>query len=337
MPAMRRAFPVAVVLLALAAPGAALAQARVPPAPRDQVVLSGDVLVPRGRTVGEVVVFRGSATVEGVVDGDVVVLSGPIRVAGQVSGAVVAVDGSVTLERTAQVGGDVIAGDDVERAAAAEVGGDVRSQVRFSLSGPAAALGALLASFAVAVSVLLAAALLVLLAPRGGEHVGADTHSAPAPSALWGLLLGLGIPTIAVLLTATVLGIPFGLSLLLGIGLLWLVGQASATWSLGRLLLREPRSRAGALFAGWGLATAVGLVPGLNVAWWVLGSLFGLGAVLVATWRVRRGAPPTGGRPLGEPADRPGKHRVGRGTPAPPVPAVPVMGTAPPETPLGED
>ncbi|HEX6845090.1 MAG TPA: polymer-forming cytoskeletal protein, partial [Actinomycetota bacterium] len=168
---MRRLFPMAALLACLWAPVAAHAQARLPEDPRPQVMLSGDVVVTKGRVVGEVVVLHGTATIQGVVDGDVVVLDGPIVVAGQVSGAVVAVDGDVTLQSTAQVVGDVIAGGSVRVADGATVEGTIREDVDFSLAGPLAALGALLASVAVAVSVLLMLLLLVLLAPRGAERV----------------------------------------------------------------------------------------------------------------------------------------------------------------------
>ena len=63
----------------------------------DQVVLSGTVSVPRGRSVGEVVVFHGRAVVAGVVVGDVVVLDGPVVISGQVSGTVVAMNGPIRL------------------------------------------------------------------------------------------------------------------------------------------------------------------------------------------------------------------------------------------------
>jgi cytoskeletal protein CcmA (bactofilin family) len=330
---MRRVFPPVLLVVLLAWPANALAQPSGTVVPRDQIVLSGDVSVPKGHAIGEVVVFSGTVTVSGVVEGDVVVLEGPVTVSGQVSGSVVAVDGRVTLRSTAQVAGDVLAGGTVSRADGAQVGGQVRSGVRFSLARSVSALGALLVSFAMAVSILMAAGLLVLVAPGGAERVATAARTAPAPSALWGLLLGASLPIGAVLLAATVLGIPFGLSLLLGLGLVWLVGQAWATWSLGRLIVREPRSRTGALFAGWAAGAAVGLVPGLNLVWWTLGSLFGLGAMLVATWRVRRGATASGGRAPGAMPRRAGAHRAGRSTTMP----VASPGAGLPETPLGED
>jgi hypothetical protein len=91
------------------APTAALAQATTAEA-RDQIVLSGDAVVPRGTVADEVVVFSGSATIAGVAQGDVVVLEGPVTIAGQVGGDVVGLHGQVKLLNTAQVTGDVLAG-----------------------------------------------------------------------------------------------------------------------------------------------------------------------------------------------------------------------------------
>ena len=76
--------------LAVLWPVAALAQPAAAEQPVDQVVLSGDVAVPRGTVVGEVVVFSGSATIDGVAQGDVVVLDGPVTIGGQVGGDVIA-------------------------------------------------------------------------------------------------------------------------------------------------------------------------------------------------------------------------------------------------------
>jgi hypothetical protein len=291
-------------------PTAALAQPKEPAAPAEQVVLSGDVVVPKGRVAGQVVVFSGTATVAGVVDGDVVVLDGPIVIDGQVSGDVVAIDGSVRLAATAQVGGSVLAGEDVELAEGAQVVGGTREQVRFSLGGPLSALGVLLPPAAIAVSILLAALAVLGLAPRAGERAAVALSGAPFASVGWGIVLALGVPVLGLVTTATVLGLPFGLALLLGVGLLWLLGEAALVWGIGRLLVRSPRSRFGAVAAGWAIVAAVGLVPVLNVVWWVLGSTVGLGAVLVATWHAGRGRDEEPRRDHGR--DRGGRHVAGR-------------------------
>lgn len=327
---IRRALPVACLVLVALWPGTALAQPETARDLHEQVVLSGDVVVPRGKAAGEVVVFTGSVTVGGVVDGDVVVLQGPVVIAGQVSGDVVALDGTVKLQETAQVGGDVLGGGVVTRVDGAQVGGVVRQHVRFTLAGSLEVLGALVASAAMAVSTLFALLVLVLLAPRGAERVAGAALTAPLASTGWGLLLTIGLPVLGVATAATILGLPFGLALLLALGLLWLVGQAWATWIAGRLVVREPHAKAGALFAGWGIGAVLGLVPYLNVAWWTLGSVFGLGAMTVAVWRAR---------------GTKGRHRVGGVTvpeeplePAPaPAPPHEEPSTHPPETPLADD
>jgi cytoskeletal protein CcmA (bactofilin family) len=284
---MPRLLVLAIVAVGAFAPTAALAQADAPRDPRDQVILSGDLVVLQGQTVGEVVVFDGDVTVNGVVGGDVIVMAGDVVVAGQVRGDVIVFDGDVRLRSTAQIGRSVRAGGETTVDDGAEIGGSVSSGVRFTLSGPIAALGALLASIAVAVSVLIAGALLVFVAPRGAERVAQAARTAPFASAGIGVGVALGSVVLALAATATIVGLPFGLALLLGLGLVWLVGMAWAAWIVGRLLVREPSSRVGALFAGWAIAAAVGLVPGLNVAWWLLGGMFGLGAMTVAGWRAR--------------------------------------------------
>ena len=97
-----------------------------------------------------------------------------------------------------------------------------------------------------------------------------------------------------------------------------------AVWSLGRALVPVPRSRAGAFFAGWGISVVIGLVPFLNVAWWIVATIVGLGGTIVAAWRAR-----------GE-----GRHRRRGPAPAPTRPVVPpsvvpppVPGDAPPAAP----
>ncbi len=316
---LRRSVSLACLVVLLGPSVAGAQEETVETEGRDQVVLTGDVFVARGQVVGDVVVFHGSARIEGVVRGAVVVLDGPVEVTGQVGGDVVAADGSIVLGSTAQVAGDVLAGDDVVLSGDAQVSGNVRDQVNFSLAGPLAALRTLRAPAAIGASVLLALLLLLLLAPVGAERVATTAADAPVKSLVWGAVLVISLPLVAVAGAVSILALPLGLALLLSLGLFWLVGQAWAIWIIGRLFAPEPRPRYLALLEGWALGTVVGLVPYLNVAWWVGGSAFGLGAMIVAAWRARK---PRGDVRMG------GKHRRG---------AVAGPSAAPPETPLAED
>ena len=336
---LRRAFPAACVLVLVLWPAGALAQARIVEKPQDQVVLRGDVVVPKGQVVGEVVVFRGSVNVAGVVRGDVVVLDGPVTIGGQVSGDVIAARGTIRLLASAQVRGSVRGGSDVVVADGAQVQGGIDRGVRFTLSGPLEALGALLAAAAVSVSALVMGLLLLLLSPRGVERVGGAGRERPFASSGSGLAAAVVVPLFAVAASATILGLPVGLAVLLATGALWLIGLAAAMWVIGRALVRPPRRPVAALAAGWGIGTAVGIVPVLNVVWWTLGGVFGVGAIIVAAWGARRAVPQL---PSGfDGTVRPGRHRSGRVPPVPDLPAsttaVGAPSAAPPETPLAED
>lgn len=255
--------------------------------PDDQIVLSGTVTVPRGREAGEIVVFHGSATVAGVALGDVVVLDGPVSVTGQVSGSVVAVTGDVRLGRGAQVRGDVLAGGEVEAAAGARVSGEVREGVRFTLRGWLDAVARFLAWIGLSASTLLLALALALLAPRGLDAVHLAVRASPWAAAGWGLLALVGLPTLAVLLVVSVVGLPLGVAALLALVPLSFAGFALAAWSVGRLLWRLPGSRWPALLLGWLIASLAIGVPYLGPVVWAAGSALGLGAAAVAIWRAR--------------------------------------------------
>jgi hypothetical protein len=288
---LRRVF-VASAFTVLISPAAAVAQDAPDIEPpgieaQDQIVLAGSVAVPRGERVGEVVVFSGRVTVNGVVSGDVVVFEGPVTVTGQVDGSVIAADGGVRLAQSARVGGDVFSSETVLARLGAKVGGETRNGVRFSFEAPLAALGKLLGPVAVSVSVLLTGLALVLLIPRGADAVAEALADAPLASLGWGIVIAIAAPIGAVALVISVLGLPLGLAVFLSLGLWWLVGLTWSAWCAGRELVREPRGRVAAFLAGWAILAAVGLVPILNVALWTMAPVLGTGAMLVAAWRVR--------------------------------------------------
>lgn len=301
-PATRRLATVACLAGSLVAGplvGLGWAQAVDEPESDDQIVLSGSVAVPRGQTVGEVVVFTGRVVVHGVVEGDVVVFEGPITVTGHVTGSVIAADGVVTLAESARIGGDVSSTGPIVTEEGAEVRGDVRRDVRFSLEAEVGALGELLGPVAIAVSVLLAGMLLLVIAPRAADASADALASAALASLGWGLLVVIAAPILAVALSVLVLGLPLGIALLLSLGLWWIVGLTLAAWCAGRALVRPPKGRFPAFLSGWAILAAVGLVPTLNAAVWILGGVVGLGAAVVAAWRARHGG------------SRSGRHRRG--------------------------
>src|SRR4249919_222873 len=239
----------------------------------NQVVLVGRVVVPRGQSVGEVIVFSGRVLVEVIVRGDVVVVDGPITVSGQVSGSVVALSGSVRLLDTAQIGGDVLAHGKVVVAAGASVQGRMSQDVSFTLSRSLRTVAAFVSWLAVAVSTLLLGLLFVYVAPRALERSADAGRTAPWASAGWGLVLGVGGPVVAILAIALVLGIPLGIGLLLSIVLLSLLGVVVTSQVVGRVLVDADRRTTTAFLAGWGIATVLGVIP------YVSGVVYGASAI----------------------------------------------------------
>src|ERR671931_779658 len=97
---------VLVALAALVAPAAASAERK------DQVVISGSVDVPKGKTAGDVLIIDGPVRVDGHVTGDVVAVAGKVRITGRVDGDVLTVAGRLRLLDGARVKGDVSYGDE---------------------------------------------------------------------------------------------------------------------------------------------------------------------------------------------------------------------------------
>src|SRR6266516_1734715 len=110
------------VVLGLATPAWAQDAQR----PEAFVVLSGRADVPKGQQVGDLVVFHGSATVDGTVDGSLVAFDAPVTISGRVNGDVVAFNGRVELRSGANVTGDVVSRDAPVVASGATIGGTTR-------------------------------------------------------------------------------------------------------------------------------------------------------------------------------------------------------------------
>jgi hypothetical protein len=288
MPRVRSVVALLLAALTLWAGAPAWAQFELPPdEPRDQIVLAGDVFVRRGNEVAEVVVLHGTVVVAGLVRGDVVVIDGRIEIAGQVSGSVVNVGGPVALGGSSQVGGDVIARGRVRVVPGAQVGGSVREGSAFTFRTPIAALGRFAPWLAIWMSVLALGLLLFLLAPRGADAVANASRTAPWASTGWGALAFIALPIIGAIAIVSLVWLPFGLGLLLALFLLYSIGLTLSAFALGRLLWRVPRGRLLAFAIGWVILAAISLIPWVGVLVWVAGSVFGLGATIVAIWRSR--------------------------------------------------
>jgi hypothetical protein len=271
----------------------------------DHVVITGGAVVAPGQTAGDVVVVDGPVTIAGRATGDVVSIAGPVRVTGRVDGDLIVVADRATLGPRARVGGDLRYGDEPPvLARGARVDGSIAKE---DWSGAASGwgwVGDLAWWLAVSISTLIIGALLVWLAPGALRAADRAIRERLGASIGAGVAIAIGAPLLAVLALVTLVGIPFGVGLLLSAIPILAVAYVTAAWVVGRRLLRErTASPWGALLAGWGLLRVLALIPLLGGLVGLVATVVGLGALAVALWRARTPAAPAAQTPApGRPA-----------------------------------
>ena len=156
---------------------------------------------------------------------------------------------------------------------------------------------------AVTIMVALLGLAFVGLLPRAADTAAAAGKRV-GPSLGWGAFIGIVGPVVAVLILATVLGLPLGFTMLSGLNVLAPLGYVTAALIIGRIWVKGQTSkgRIGAFFAGFGILRLVALIPGVGLVVWFVVCVYGIGAVSMAAWY--------------------GGHEV-RDAPAPPAPVEP--------------
>ena len=255
----------------------------------DQVVLHGQLIVPEGETVGAGVIFDGPARVEGTITDSLVVFNGRVEITGTIGGDVVAFNGDVVVRDGATVNGDLVTQGSTQVEPGATVRGEQRSIATGSELADVGIAGRFAWWLAYSISTLVLGLVLLLFAPRLDDVVSWASRSRTGASIGVGVAAFLLLPIVALVLLATIVGIPLGLFLLLGIALIYTVGYVAGAHAIGRRLVKDPKSRYLAFLAGWGIVRVLGLIPFVGGLVWVLVTIFGLGALLVASRRTYPG------------------------------------------------
>lgn len=259
----------------------------------DHVVITGGVVVPPGETAGDVIVLDGTVRIAGHVTGNVVSVAGPVRVSGRVDGDLIAVSDRAFLGSAARVGGDLRYGDESPvLARGARVDGKVSSEDWDDSLNGWGWVSLLAWWLAVSVSTLIVGVLLVWLAPGALYAAERAVQERLGVTVGWGVLIAIGVPVLAIVALVTLVGIPFGIALLLAAIPVLLVAYATAAWIVGRRVLRNrSASLWAALFAGWGILRLLALIPIAGELVGLAATVVGLGALAIALWRARRASP----------------------------------------------
>jgi len=308
---MRRWVVLALLALALALlPGAVSAQGS--DTLGDIVVrFNGPLTVPAGQVTGTAVVLQHDAQIAGTVEDVLFVYQGTARISGTVNGDVMAVNGTVELLSGAHVHNVSLANSTLSQASGATVDGTVSHSGGVENVRAFGVLSAL-AWFALTLAIVLAA---LVFAAIGGRQLSSACDmfsSQPGETVLAAVLIGIGLPVIAILAMVTVVGIPFGLGLLLFLlPALAFFGYLVTGTALGGVIVRALGGRSApnhpylAALVGVVILELVGLVPILGGLVALLATLAGAGALTVLAWRGWRGP------------RRPGAATQPSGTPSP--------------------
>jgi cytoskeletal protein CcmA (bactofilin family) len=290
---MRRVWPLAflLALLALGLPAASSAAEATGDAEDAVVVISGDVTVPRGKTVDAIVVADGDVRLAGHADGDVVLFAGDATISGRIDGDLVTFGGRARLLPRAYVAGDVRYGDDPPVIAkGATVRGDVDKEAWNDSLEFLPFVGAFVLWLGVTISAAILGVLLLLLAPRAADAVCARSRGRIGPVIGIGIAVAICLPLAAVIAAVTLVGIPLALGILLALLPLGAVAYVASAWVLGRRLVGRPRGRILSFLAGLAILRLLALIPFLGFLVGLAAVVFGLGLIAVVIWAAREPA-----------------------------------------------
>lgn len=294
---MRRLILVATgvaILLALLAP-AALAAGPVTTSGRLVLAVNGSIDVPADDRLDALVIIDGTARVSGFVE-TVVVAGGSATLTGATVESIVVVNGTVDLGPGTTVTGDVRTIDaTVTRGDGAIVLGSTRD-----LNGELAALAVALIPLTIlfvigaGLATIAAAVAVALFAARQTRDLEGLISREPGPVLVTGILGSVLLPVISILLIVTVIGAPIGVGVLFLVlpaiaFLAWIVAAVwIGDWFVERMRgSREPERPVLAAVLGVVILAVAGILPFVGA----IATLFGFGAILLATWRMLRGTP----------------------------------------------
>ena len=256
---------------------------------------NGPLNVAAGQTTGSAVVINHNAVVAGTVEDVLFVYGGTATISGAVNGDVMVVNGTVDLLDGARVHNVSLANSTLNQAAGATIAGTVSRSAGVENARAFTAASAIV-WFTISLAIVLAA---LAFAAFGGRQLSTASDlftSQPGETALSAVLIGIGLPVVAVLAMVTVVGIPFGIGLLLFLlPALAFLGYVVTGTVIGTAVVRAFGGRPApnhpylAAVVGVVILELIGLVPVLGGFVGFVATLAGAGALILLAWRGWRG------------------------------------------------
>jgi hypothetical protein len=280
-----------VILALFLFPSVALAQGSTT---NDDVLMrvNGPISVGANETAGTVVVISDNADISGIVKHDLVVVDGNATVSGTIEGTVTVVSGTLNLQPAARVAGDVnLVRSDMTRASGATIEGSI-TRSSFDWSGWNFLIFSVYLWISFTIAIIIAGLIFAAVGGRQLTSAGNLIAQKTGGTIIAAIIVGIGVPILAVVAMLTVLGIPLGIGLLLFlIPALWFFGYLVAGTKLGSIILRQDRSDHPyvAALLGLVLLQVIGLVPFLGGLVTFIAGILGTGALALLAWNAWRG------------------------------------------------
>ena len=263
------------------------------------VRIDGDVRVAANETLSNVFVVNGDVVVDGTIRDTLFVINGDAVVSdtGRVDGDINVVRGDLTLAGGSRVDNVMLLNSDITREPGSTVTGDIKHQdnIRWGFLGSAFWIWLWLS---MTVAVILAGLIFAAVGGRQLERAADALTGDTAMSILAAVIIWVGGPMLAVLAFVTIVGIPFGLGILLvALPALWFLGYIVAGTRLGLAVTRGTTPAADGAERHPYLGTFVGLLALQIVAlipvigWFIaiVAGLYGAGGLALIAFRGARG------------------------------------------------
>jgi hypothetical protein len=262
----------------------------------DMVIRIGaDLRLAAGERAGTVIVIDGDALIEGEVADAVLVINGNAVVAGEISGQLTVIAGDIDLQATAQVKDVISVRGNILRSEGSLITGEIHERDSIGWLSGAAVFFSIAFWLGLTVALIGAGFIFAAIGGRQLREAARRMTAEPVNTILGVVFVAVAIPMLAGLAITTLVGIPFGIGLLIFLlPALWFLGYIVAAARLGGVLigLRGPDSGGhpyAATVLGVVLLQLLVLVPVIGAVVALLAGLWGAGALAVSGYKAAGG------------------------------------------------
>lgn len=252
----------------------------------DNVTIGAQTFVQQQNSTigGDITIGAQNATFNGSIGRDLTGGVNTLVVANSVGRDIDASVQQLKLDGNAQVGGNVNyhSANKISQSGNAQVAGKITQQAPTKSQNRSVRPWAVWpVALYLYLTFVVMALVLVLLVPRVFEHATRAARVHLGKTLLLGFAAGIIVPLLLLGLTVSIVGLPLALLFGLGWVLLLLLSGPFAAYLLGRILLRGQTNAILVMLLGAAVLFLLYLLPIIGLLFWLAGTWFGLGTILL--------------------------------------------------------